>query len=302
MGFFKKLQRVGLVLGMWIGGGVAQTAVVVSSKIDSEGALLGSVIAQVLEAHGVEVVDKIQLGASNIVRTAILGGEIDVYPEYTGNGAYFSNSLEDAVWRDLQAGYERVRAEDAQAHDLVWLEPAKVNNTWAIAVNAQLYREGVRSFADLVHYLSDGGAFKLAASAEFVESPLALPTFEKVYGFELDESQLLVLSGGNTSATIQAAARGTNGVNAAMVYATDGALAALDLHVLADDQQSQVVYAPAVVVRGAVAREYPELQAWFAPVFARLDLQTLQALNARILLEGVSASVVASEFLATVAH
>nr|WP_198923804.1 glycine betaine ABC transporter substrate-binding protein [Rappaport israeli] len=129
-----------------------------------------------------------------------------------------------------------------------------------------------------------------------------MPTFEKVYGFQLEESQLLVLSGGNTSATIQAAARGTNGVNAAMVYATDGALAALDLHVLADDKQSQVVYAPAVVVRGAVAREYPELQAWFAPVFARLDLQTLQALNARILLEGVSASVVASEFLDSVAH
>ena len=67
----------------------AARPVVVASKIDTEGALLGNMIAEALEARGIPVVRKIQLGPTNIVRAAILAGQIDLYPEYTGNGALF---------------------------------------------------------------------------------------------------------------------------------------------------------------------------------------------------------------------
>ena len=59
---------------------------------------------------------------------------------------------------------------------------------------------------DLSAYLAAGGNFKLAASAEFVESPAALPSFQSAYGFTLAPEQMLVLAGADTSATIRAAA------------------------------------------------------------------------------------------------
>ena len=62
---------------------------VVSSKLDTEGALLGEMIALMLERQGVPVERRLQLGPTRIVRGAMLAGEVDLYPEYTGNGAFF---------------------------------------------------------------------------------------------------------------------------------------------------------------------------------------------------------------------
>ena len=156
---------------------------------------------------------------------------------------------------------------------------------------------GMHDGADTAHYLAQGGRFKLAASAEFVESPAALPAFEATYGFRLRADQLLTLSGGNTAATLRAAAEGTSGVNAAMAYGTDGELAALGLNTLCDDKGAQVVYAPAPVARQPVLREHPQIAAALAPVFASLDLATLQDLNARIAVAGEDAGAVARDYL-----
>ena len=140
---------------------------------------------------------------------------------------------------------------------------------------------------------------KLAASAEFVESAAGLPAFEAAYGFRLRASQLLVLSGGETTATMKAAADGISGVNAAMAYATDGALDALDLHALADPRHAEPVYAPAPVIRAAALDAWPQARRALAPVFAGLDLETLRALNERIAVEGEDADAVARDYLAT---
>lgn len=56
----------------------AASPVTVGSKIDTEGALLGNMILQVLESHGVKTVNKIQLGTTPVVRGAITAGELDI--------------------------------------------------------------------------------------------------------------------------------------------------------------------------------------------------------------------------------
>src|SRR5271166_2407438 len=276
----------------------AEGRIVVASKIDTEGALLGNMIMSVLEAHGLAVDNKLQLGPTNIVRAAILAGQIDIYPEYTGNGALFFHLEEDPVWKDWARGAAKVAALDREKNHLVWLAPAPANNTWVIAVRRDLAeRHGLKTMGDFATYLAEGGRIKLAASAEFVESPSALPAFEATYGFRLSDAQLLTLSGGNTSATLRAAAEGMSGVNAAMAYGTDGALAALGLVALADDKGAQVVYAPAPVVREAVLREHPEIPQVLDPVFATLSLETLQKLNAQIAVDGEDAGAVAAAYL-----
>ncbi len=152
---------------------------------------------------------------------------------------------------------------------------------------------------DLAAWLKAGGRLKLAASAEFVESPAALPAFETTYGFHLRSDQLLTLSGGNTAATLRAAAEGISGVNAGMAYGTDGELAALGLVALCDDKGAQIVYAPTPVVRDSVLIEHPEIATALDPVFASLGLDALQKLNARITVNGEDAAAVARDYLHT---
>ncbi|MGQ7185519.1 glycine betaine ABC transporter substrate-binding protein OsmF, partial [Escherichia sp. HC-CC] len=246
---------------------------------------LGNIILQVLESHGVPTVNKVQLGTTPVVRGAITSGELDIYPEYTGNGAFFFKDENDAAWKNAQQGYEKVKKLDSEHNKLIWLTPAPANNTWTIAVRQDVAEKNkLTSLADLSRYLQEGGTFKLAASAEFIERADALPAFEKAYGFKLGQDQLLSLAGGDTAVTIKAAAQQTSGVNAAMAYGTDGPVAALGLQTLSDPQGVQPIYAPAPVVRESVLKEYPQMAQWLQPVFASLDAKTLQQLNARGLL------------------
>ncbi|EGL6356465.1 ABC transporter substrate-binding protein [Salmonella enterica] len=270
----------------------AASPVTVGSKIDTEGALLGNMILQVLESHGVKTVNKIQLGTTPVVRGAITAGELDIYPEYTGNGAFFFKDENDPAWKNAKQGFEKVKKLDAEQNKLVWLTPAPANNTWTIAEKNKL-----SSLADLSRYLKEGGTFKLAASAEFIERADALPAFEKAYDFTLNQNQLLSLAGGDTAVTIKAAAQQTSGVNAAMAYGTDGPVAALGLQTLSDPKGVQPIYAPAPVVRESVLQAYPQIADWLQPVFASLDEKTLQQLNARIAVEGLDAKKVAADYL-----
>jgi osmoprotectant transport system substrate-binding protein len=296
MRFLTKLAAAGLAVVLTVG--VANAQVVVSSKIDTEGGLLGNIISQVLQANNVPVTEKIQLGATSVVRSAITAGQIDIYPEYTGNGAFFFNKADDPEWNDAQKAYDAVKTLDYDANKIVWLAPAPANNTWAVALRKDVAEQNkLVTFSDFGKWVAGGGQVKLAASAEFVSSPAALPKFEEVYGFTLKPEQLVTLSGGDTAATIAAAANQTDGVNAAMVYGTDGGIAPSGLVVLEDDKGVQPVYQPAPIIREAVLQQYPQIKDLLAPVFAKLDLTTLQTLNGRIQVGGEGAKAVAVDWL-----
>lgn len=281
----------------------AQDPVVVSSKIDTEGSVLGQVIYHALNDAGIPVTNRIQLGGTSIVRNALINGEIDIYPEYTGNGAFFFEHDDASVWQNAEKSYELIKQLDQDKNQLVWLTPADANNTWAISVRGDLARnENLNSLEDLANYLNADGEFKFAASAEFVDSPSALPAFQDAYGFTLESDQLLILSGGNTAATMRAAAMQTSGVNAAMTYGTDGGLPALDLIVLEDTLEVQPVYQPAPVIRQSTLNEYPQIADLLEPIFAELNLETLQRLNGDVAVNGEDAEVVARRFLDTISQ
>ncbi len=276
----------------------AMADVVVSSKIDTEGSVLGNMILLTLEANGIKTQDRIQLGATPVVRKAITAGEIDIYPEYTGNAGFFFNKADDPVWKDAAKGFETAKKLDYDANKIVWLDPAPANNTWAIALRRDVTDANkLKTLSDFGKWVSGGGQVKLAASAEFVNSDAALPSFQKTYGFTMKPEQLIVLSGGDTAATIKAAAEKTSGANAAMVYGTDGGIAPSGLVVLEDDKGVQPVYAPAPIIRETVLKENPKIADILKPVFASLDLTTLQKLNARVQVGGEAAKAVATDYL-----
>lgn len=279
-------------------GARADTPVAVASKSDGEGILLGQMIVMTLRRLGVPVTARLQLGPTRIVRTALTSGEIDLYPEYTGNAAFFSGTDADPVWRRADSAYAAAKAFDAR-NGLTWLKPAPANNTWQIAVQGGLARsERLATMADFAGAVRRG-LIELAASAEFVESPAALPSFEQAYGFTMPRERIVMLPGGDTAVTLRAAAQGISGVNAGMVYGTDGAIAALDVAVMSDPAGAQIVYEPAPLIRSPTLARYPEIGPALDQLFAGLDLPTLRRLNGRIAVEGETPEAVARVYLGT---
>ncbi len=274
-----------------------QAAVVVSSKLSSESAMIGHMIRLLLQANGIPTVDRMTLGATPVVRKALLAGEIDIYVEYTGNAGFFFNRPADPAWKDLRRGYELGARLDYAANRIVWLTPANASNAWALAVRrdvASAHR--LASMSDFGRWVRGGGRVVLACSAEFANAG-TLHSLEKSYGFKLRPEQLIVLAGGETSATIAAAAAGTNQVNTAMVYGTDGGIVAANLVMLEDDHHDQPIYAPVPTIREAVLQAYPRIRGLLAPLMQGFDAATLQRLNARVQIDGEAAQAVAQDYL-----
>ncbi|MBI1621334.1 ABC transporter substrate-binding protein [Aquamicrobium sp. cd-1] len=289
---------LGATMALLITTGLSHAQVIVGSKIDTEGGVLGNIIRLVLENGDIPTVDRIQLGATPVVRNAIIAGEIHIYPEYTGNAAYFFDKADEPIWTDAAQAYEEASKLDLEANKIVWLTPSPANNTWGIAIRQDVAdANNLKSLSDFGKFVKDGGGVVLAASSEFVNSAAALPAFQSAYGFELAADQLITLSGGDTAATIAAAANQTSGANSAMVYGTDGGIASSGLVVLEDDKHVQPVYQPAPIIREDVLQQYPQIADLLKPVFEKLDLVTLQDLNGRVQVGGEAASSVAEDFL-----
>jgi osmoprotectant transport system substrate-binding protein len=272
----------------------------VGSKLDGEGVLLGQMILQVLQANGFKVDDKTRTGATQVVRQALVGNQIDVYPEYTANGplVFHKNvKVEPSILQSAGLTYQTAKSEDASV-GVTWLKQAPANNTWAVALPKKFAEANkITSMPELAAYIQKGGTFKIAGSQEFFTSDVAFPAFEKAYGFKVEPSQQVQVGTGDTSLPEKTAAQGTNGVNATMAYGTDGTISALDLVVLADPKAAQPIYQPAPTFRSQAIERYPEIANLLDPVFAKLDLQTLQTLNKQVAVDGKDAKTVAADWL-----
>jgi osmoprotectant transport system substrate-binding protein len=284
-------------LGLLVCAAAQASAVVVSSKLDSEATMLAQMVRLVLNAAGIATVDRTRIGATPVVRKALLTGEIDLYVEYTGNAGFFFNDATDPAWKDLWRGYALGSRLDYAANRIVWLTPAPVSNAWALAVRQDVAQSAhLKTMSDFARWVRSGGHVVLACSAEFANAG-TLRSLEKTYDFQLTSDQLIVLAGGETTATIGAAAAGTNGTNTAMVYGTDGGISAANLVMLEDDRHDQPVYAPVPLVREAVLRANPAIAQLVKPLMEGLDLRTLRALNARVQIDGEADEAVASDYL-----
>ena len=295
--FFKALCIAATIALLASAPARAGSPVVVSSKLSSESAMIGEMIRLVLSAAGIPAVDRLKIGATPVVRRALLDGEVDLYVEYTGNGGIFFNMPSNPAWKDFSKGYELGARLDYARNRIVWLTPAPASNAWALAVRRDVASaHHLRTMSDFARWVSAGGQVMLACSAEFANAG-TLRSLEDTYGFKLTSDQLIVLAGGETTAMITAAAARTNDTNTAMVYATDGGIAAANLVVLEDDKHDQPIYAPVPLIREVVLRAYPDIAALVKPLMESLDRETLQRLNERVQVDGEAIEAVARDYL-----
>lgn len=140
----------------------------VGSKIDIEGSLLGQMIIAMLRANGFTVVDDTRTGATDVVRKALLTGQIDIYPEYTANGVLVflkDQNIDPAVLKSATQTYDTVKTLDLKVNNVVWLQPAPANNTWAVALTKKFATANhISSMADWAAYINAGKPVKIVGS------------------------------------------------------------------------------------------------------------------------------------------
>ncbi|MDV7244244.1 MULTISPECIES: glycine betaine ABC transporter substrate-binding protein [Rhodococcus] len=269
--------------------------ITVGSKDFTEQVILGYIIEFALSAAGADVRDLTNIQGSNSTRDAQLDGQIDVTYEYTGTGwiNYLGN---ETPVPDPVAQFEAVRDEDLERNAMVWVEPAPMNNTYALAMNRQTAEQtGITTlsqYADLVN--RDPAAATTCVETEFNVRQDGFPGLAATYGFDPARANRQILQ---TGIIYQATADGTQ-CKFGEVFTTDGRIIALDLILLEDDRQFFPKYNPAITMRKDFADAHPQVAEVMAPISDALTNEEVTEMNRLVDVEGQEPADVARNWLA----
>lgn len=262
-------------------------AIRVASKDFTEQFILGEMYAQLLAANGYRVERKLNLGGTPVAHQALLAGEIDLYPEYTGTGLL--TVLKLPTQSDPGAVYQTVKEEYARQFNLIWLDPAPMNNTQAIAMKRERAEAlGIRTISDLV---ARAGELVMVGPPEFQEREDGLPGLRRVYR----EFAFKAYKSVDPGLRYQALNSGEADVTVA--FGTDGEIAAFDLVVLVDDKGLWPPYQVAPVVRKAVLDANPQIATLLNRLAPYLTDSVMQRLNYEVSGKQREPADVAREFL-----
>jgi osmoprotectant transport system substrate-binding protein len=256
---------------------------VVGSKNFTEQLILGEIVAQHVENRlGHKVERRLNLGGTLLAHTALLRGEIDLYPEYTGTA--LTAILKLPPDPDAAAVLKRVR-DSYHEWGIEWLDPLGFNDTFAMVVRG----EDARRWR--LRTLTDAGRRKwtLGVGYEFAQRPDGLPGLEKVYGLPLAGPPKTMDLGLLYQALEQ------KQIDMAAGNATDGLIAARDLTVLEDDRHFFPPYQAALAARSAVLT--PQLRNVLLELSGRFTDQSMRRLNYEVAGRHRSVAEVAKEFL-----
>ncbi|HYX27016.1 MAG TPA: ABC transporter permease/substrate-binding protein [Pyrinomonadaceae bacterium] len=220
--------------------------VTVGSKDFTESNLLAEIVAQMLEAQNVDVDRKFDLGG-NLAHTAIVGGQIDLYPEYTGTA--FTAILHHQPISDPKAVYDQVTREYENQFDLRISPPLGFDNTFAILVRGEDARRlNLKTVSDAAKYAPRWHA---GFGHDFIDRQDGFPGLSRNYG-------LRFASVSDMSLDLTYTALASHKVDMIAGNSTDGRIAALDLVQLEDDRHYFPPYEAVFVMRRGVEDLAPE--------------------------------------------
>jgi len=248
------------------------SAIRVGSKNFSEQVLLGEVVAQALEARGLRVDRKLNLGGTFVCHQAIVAGELDLYPEYTGTA--FTAILKEKPVTDPAVVRRRVSEEYTRRWKLVWAPPLGFENTFALVVRPDdAARLRLATISDLA---ARGSDLRPGFGYEFVERADGYPGLARAYGLSFRERPVEMDLG------LLYPALASRRVDVVAGNSTDGLIAAIGGVVLADDRRYFPPYEAAFVVRGAVWRDRPQVRQVLEGLAGRLDAARMRRWNAEL--------------------
>jgi glycine betaine/choline ABC-type transport system substrate-binding protein len=275
---------------LWVAAGLGcrgEHPVRIGSKNFTEQVVLGEMAAQALEAEGVRVDRRLDLGGTFVCHRAVLAGELDLYPEYTGTA--FTAILARKPVSDPARVRTEVAQEYARRFGLVWTAPLGFENTFALVMRSAHARElSITKISDLARY---GDRLRPGFGYEFVERADGFPGLAAAYGLKFAARPAEMDLG------LLYAALAQEKVDVVAGNSTDGLIAALHLTVLDDDRRYFPPYEAAFVVRSA-AWKNSAVRRGLERLAGAISADAMRAMNAAVDRDKLRPEDVAREFLA----
>lgn len=287
----KRLVTLLLCLPLFFGGCTSHPSntntVVIGSKNFTEQFILAEIMAQLIEAHTHLRVKRVtNLGGTMICHKALVDGEIDIYPEYTGTA--LTAILKEKPVKDPQKAFKKVAAAYRRRFGVQWLPPFGFNNTYAITVRQdEAAKHHWRKISDLVPLAR---TLRAGFTAEFVARADGYPGLKQAYGLRFGSIRDM-----DPGLMYKAIANGE--VDVICAFSTDGRIAAYHLRPLTDDRSFFPPYFAAPLVRIETLRRHPEIRAVLTALAGKIDNAEMQRLNYAVDVKKQAVRTVARNFL-----
>jgi osmoprotectant transport system substrate-binding protein/osmoprotectant transport system permease protein len=276
-----------LALLAWSLTAGASRSVVIGSKNFTEQVVLGELMAQAIEAEGLPVERKLNLGGTFICDRALRSGDIDLYVEYTGTAV--TAVFHQDVPHDPRRAFLQARDLYSQG-GIAALEPLGFNNTFAILVRARdAQRLGLRTIADL---RTPAGRWTPGFGYEFLARADGYAGLTQAYGLRFGGEPRAM----DLSLIYKALADGQ--VDVVAGDATSAQIDALDLATLVDDRQYFPPYDAFPVVRSAALLAHAEIRRAMSRLAGHVSERDMRAMNRAVDVDRRDPRDVAAEFLA----
>ncbi|MFC5799050.1 glycine betaine ABC transporter substrate-binding protein [Streptomyces formicae] len=271
---------------------LAGASFTVGSKDFSEQIILGQMTIQLLRANGADVTDRTDIKGSSSTRNALESGDISMYWEYTGTG-WVTHLKKTKPAPDQREQFDTVAKADLEKNEIVWLNPASFNNTYAFAVRKDTaQRLGVKSLSDLSELsMSRPREATFCMESEFSTRDDGFPGVIEKYGFTSPEVKIL-----DTGLIYTETAKGKT-CNFGEVFSTDGRIQANGLVLLEDDKDFFPAYQPSLTMKEETVNKYPQLRTMFTPLADSLTTDVMRELNARADVNGEDPHDIAESWL-----
>jgi len=244
--------------------------VAIGSKDFTESALLAEIVAQMLEARGLSVERRFELGG-NLPHEALVAGTLDLYPEYTGTS--FTAILQHAPITDPRAVYDQVRQEYADKFNVDVSQPIGFENTFAILVRGEDARRlNLKTISDAA---PQSPSWRAGFGQDFMSRADGYPGFSKRYGLRFAEVREMDLS-------LTYIALSSRQVDLIAANSTEGRIETLDLFQLADDRRYFPPYEAVYLVRKDSLTRVPALKEVLAKLANAISTDEMRRLNYEI--------------------
>jgi len=254
--------------------------ITVGSKTFTESVILGEMLRHLAQQTGIEASHQPQLGGTQVLWNALINGDIDAYPEYTG-----TLMQEILLKENLQT--EAQLKQVLASHNLRMTRPLGFNNTYAIGVKDQLAEQlKLRTISDLRKHPE----LVLGFGNEFMDRADGWPGLQQRY--QLPHRNVRGLDHDLAYRGIES---GT--LHVTDLYATDAEIDYYNLRALEDDLNYFPVYNAVILYRADLEQRAPEVLAIFKRLAGRINAPTMSEMNARVKLHGEAESLVAADYL-----
>jgi len=269
-------------------GCAPRRSVVVGSKNFTEQEILGEIAAQQLERRlGTRVTRTLDIGGTLLAHEALVAGEIDLYPEYSGTALTAILKLPAAT--DPKAVFETVAREYRSRWKLVWLSPLGFDDTFAMVIRGADARSlGITTLSQAAQRKKP---WVLGVGYEFLDRPDGLAGLQRTYALPLEGSPRTMDLGLLYTALEQGQ------VDLIAANSTDGRLAGRNFQVLEDDRKYFPPYEAAFVVNERLFAREPRARAALEELCGKIATDVMQKLNNLVVGQHRRPADVASEFL-----